>query len=243
MMRSAISRRWAIAVRSARMASRTLRPSPPRGCRRRVSWKRRTSDSSLASRKSTSTRWPRACDLLEGVEQVREVLALPDVDAEGHPRARLGRARHQVGEGGDQGGGQVVHAEEAHVLEALDGVALPGAAEAGDHHEGDAGHRAGPPRGSLAGQEPPLVGGQDAQLLAILGHRPARDGEAAPLEVLARSPGPSGACPAPRWPGDPGSSSSPRPRRPSPRRPRRCRCGRSTSARRAPGASPCTCWW
>ena len=36
--------------------------------------------------------------------------------------------------------GQIVHAEETHVLEALDGVALAGAAEAGDHDEGDGGH-------------------------------------------------------------------------------------------------------
>src|SRR2546422_672966 len=73
----------------------------------------------------------------ERVEQVREVLALAHVHAEGHPVDRALGAGHQVGEGRDQRGGQVVDAEEAHVLEALDRVALAGAAEAGDDDEGD----------------------------------------------------------------------------------------------------------
>ena len=76
------------------------------------------------------------------VEQVREVFPLADVHAERHAIDGMRRAGDQVGEGGDERGGEVVHAEEPHVLEALDRVALAGAAHAGDDHEGDrAGHR------------------------------------------------------------------------------------------------------
>jgi hypothetical protein len=76
-----------------------------------------------------------ALELPDRVEQVREVFALADVDAEGDAPDRLHRARRQVGEGRDQRRRQVVDAVEPHVLEALDGVALPGAAHAGDHDE------------------------------------------------------------------------------------------------------------
>ena len=53
------------------------------------------------------------------------------------PRAAtsLPRPRDEVGERRDQRGGQVVDAEEAHVLEALDGVALPRPAQPGDDDE------------------------------------------------------------------------------------------------------------
>src|SRR5262249_23833079 len=80
--------------------------------------------------------------LPDRVEQAREVGALPHIDAECHPMDRLLGAHDQVGERRDQGRGEVVDAEESHVLEALDRVALAGAAEAGDDHEGQRpGHR------------------------------------------------------------------------------------------------------
>src|SRR6266545_770028 len=91
--------------------------------------------------------------LADGVDQMRQVLAGANVDAQGHPVGTLLRAHHQVGEGRDQGGGQVVDAEEPHVLEALDGEALPGAGDPGDHDERD-GARHAQPTGSMRPNPP-----------------------------------------------------------------------------------------
>ena len=59
------------------------------------------------------------------------------VDAEGHATRRLLGAGHEIGERRDQRGRQVVDAEEPHVLEALDRVALAGAAQSRDDDERD----------------------------------------------------------------------------------------------------------
>src|SRR5947208_1279526 len=75
-------------------------------------------------------------ELVDRVEQVGKVLPLPDVHAQRHPPDRLARPRDQISEGWNERRGQVVDTEEAHVLEALDRVALPGAAEPGDEDEG-----------------------------------------------------------------------------------------------------------
>ena len=80
---------------------------------------------------------PSRSELPQGVQQVGQVLPLPHVDAQGHPVGGLDGAGHQVGEGRQQRGGQVVHAEVAHVLEALDRKALAGPAHPRDHDEGD----------------------------------------------------------------------------------------------------------
>ena len=40
------------------------------------------------------------------------------------------------------------------------------------------------PRLALLGLQPPLMRGQDAELLAVLGHRAPRDGEALPVQRL-----------------------------------------------------------
>ena len=74
---------------------------------------------------------------LERFHEVRQVLALPDVHSEGDLPDRPARLRAQLGEGRDERGGQIVHAEVAHVLEALDGEALAGSGEPGDDDEGD----------------------------------------------------------------------------------------------------------
>ncbi len=64
-----VSMRWPISAshastpRSSAMASARVRPSPASGCGRRVSEKRRTRLSSLASRKITRTSLPRARSL------------------------------------------------------------------------------------------------------------------------------------------------------------------------------------
>ena len=62
----------------------------------------------------------------------------------------------------------------------------------------------------------------------------ARDGKPLALEDTERLPGRTAAWLVPRWPADPGSSSSPTPTRPSRRRPRRSRCGRRTSSSNSP---------
>ena len=119
-------------------------------------------------------------DLIERLEQVREVLPFPDIHAEGDPGTGPGGSGDQIGKGRDEGGGEIVYAEETHVLEALDGVALASATEASDHDEGDG-------RGlhdSLPRQQSPLMRGQDPQLLPVLGHRTTGDGEPAPFQVV-----------------------------------------------------------
>ena len=68
--------------------------------------------------------------LLERVHQVHEILAFPDVDPEGDLPDAPARLGAELREGRDQRGRQVVHAEVAQVLEALDRVALPRARRA-----------------------------------------------------------------------------------------------------------------
>jgi hypothetical protein len=76
-------------------------------------------------------------ELLEDLDEVGEVGALPHVHAEGDLLDLAARLRAELREGRDQRGGQVVHAEVAEVLEALDRVALPRPREARDDHEAE----------------------------------------------------------------------------------------------------------
>src|SRR5262245_16258926 len=71
----------------------------------------------------------------ERLQQMGEIAALPDVDAERDHSDVAARVDAQLGEGRDEGGGQVVDAEVTEVLETLDGEAAPGARHAGDDHE------------------------------------------------------------------------------------------------------------
>src|SRR3990172_9233436 len=73
--------------------------------------------------------------LLEGLDEVGEVFPLPHIHAKGDPPDFAGGLGAERGEGRDERGRQVINAEVAHVLEALDGVALPRPAEAGDDDE------------------------------------------------------------------------------------------------------------
>src|SRR5581483_10711112 len=185
-----------------------------------------------------------APQLLDGLHHVGEVLALPHVDPQRDGLHAPARVRAQLRERRDQGGGQVVHAEVAQVLEALDRVALPRAREAGDDDEADGlggdglGH-------ALSASWRRAAAGATAGYPAPPGTWPpcaARSSATAPAGP-ARSPGRRAACCClPRSP-CPGSSSSPTPTRPWSRSPRRCRCGRRTSARTAPAGSGRTCWW
>ena len=86
---------------------------------------------------------PARAELADRVEQVRQVFALPHVDTERDAAELLAGTRDEVGKRRNERRGQVVDAEEADVLEALDGEALARPAHAGDDDEGDAvGHRA-----------------------------------------------------------------------------------------------------
>src|SRR3990172_3514874 len=73
--------------------------------------------------------------LLEGLDEVGEVFPLPHIHAQGDPPDFAGGLGAERGEGRDERGRQVINAEVAHVLEALDGVDLPRPAEAGDDDE------------------------------------------------------------------------------------------------------------
>jgi hypothetical protein len=71
------------------------------------------------------------------VEEMLQVFALADVDAERDTVDLLLGAGDEVGEDRDQRRRQIVDAVEPHVLEALDRIALAGAADAGDDDERD----------------------------------------------------------------------------------------------------------
>jgi len=73
-------------------------------------------------------------DVLQGPEE----LALPHVDDEGHPIDPLFRVGAEIRDRGDQGGGQIVDAEDADVFQGLDRLALPGSRHPRDN---DALHR------------------------------------------------------------------------------------------------------
>src|SRR5262249_19160482 len=73
----------------------------------------------------------------EDLEQGLEVLALAHVHPEGDVADVAAGLRAELRERRDQGGGEIVHAEVAEVLEALDREALPRAGEPGDDHEAD----------------------------------------------------------------------------------------------------------
>ena len=141
MMRSARARSSASSVRSRWMPA-SGPASPPSGCGRRVSLKRRTSTSSLASKNSDLEPVAGAAQLVEHARVVGEELALADVDAEGDAVDALERAGAELEEARDEHERQVVDAVEAEVLEDVDRGALPGPGEAGDDDDLEAGaHR------------------------------------------------------------------------------------------------------
>jgi hypothetical protein len=75
--------------------------------------------------------------LFERVHQMREILPFPDVDAEGDLADAAARLRAELGKGRDQRGGEIVDAEVAQVLEALDRIALARTREPRDDDEAD----------------------------------------------------------------------------------------------------------
>ena len=89
---------------------------------------------------------------------------------EGDIRHSAARLRAQLGEGRDQGGGEIVHAEVAQVLEALDGVALPRPGQPGDDDEAQAlgRGRAASPSGHRL-DEPEAAGARSIQHVHRLG--------------------------------------------------------------------------
>src|SRR5215467_13222494 len=86
---------------------------------------------------------PLGAQLGQRLQEMREIAALADVDAEGNHADVAARVHAELGEGRDQGGGKVVDAEVAEVLEALDGEAPPRPRHAGNDHEAKGGSAAG----------------------------------------------------------------------------------------------------
>src|SRR5438093_10736251 len=185
-IRSAISRRCDIALRSARMPSRTL-PSTASGWRRRVSWYRRTRLSSLASRKRTSTGWPRV--LSSWIASSRWDRYSPSRTSTPSATRRIvwpDRATRSAKVGISVVGRlstQKKPMSSKHLIAWLLPAPLRPVMTTkviGSATLRPGGGRSAPP----LGRQSPLVGRQDPQLFAILRDRAARDRESPALEDL-----------------------------------------------------------
>ena len=153
-----------------------------------------------------------ATQLAEPLHQMRQVLAFPHVDPERDVPDVSRRPRRQLGERRDQGRRQVVDAEVADILEALDREALAGAAEPGDDDVGD--RPAGCGHAPALRRAPTAAAGR-AGAGATAGS-PAPPGISPPSGARwsgrvpsgsGRLPGRRGVCWCPRSRGGPGSSS------------------------------------
>ena len=146
MTTSALERRSTSSSRSSWMPS-SSRPSPWSGCGRRTLSKRRTSASSVASRKTRLGRSPRS--RAAAMASSRACANHPrdaHVDDDGDLLQRgvgvaCARLVAQVGEGREQLGRQVVDDEPAEVLEDVGGRRAAGAAHPGDDDDRRVGQR------------------------------------------------------------------------------------------------------
>ena len=72
---------------------------------------------------------------LHGLEEGLEQLSPPGVGDHRHPAHNVLAFHAEVVKHGDQGGGQVVHAEKAHILHGVEDLGLPRSGKPGDNHK------------------------------------------------------------------------------------------------------------